>query len=213
MLSSKSKFVSVLIAMMLVLSLTIPVFAQDEVEPVEEPEVMETSSKFLDHPIVKLFAEFFARFFNPPVEEEPVPDEGDGTGEDGDLGAPLPDEGDLNGDTGDEGEADGEGSEPEEQQIVPEEKIASMHEDEKLGFGVIAKLVELAKLTQTTCSETGELFCEVTLDSLIEEYKGGVSVGALFKKYGKPEKVGVGQIRKELNPKEKTNNGKAKGKK
>ena len=90
---------------------------------------------------------------------------------------------------------------------MPEEKIASMHEELKLGFGEIVKLTELAKLTQATCSETGE-FCEVTLDSLIEEYKGGMSVGALFKKYGKPENVGVGQIRKELNPKEKTNNGK-----
>lgn len=211
MLSSKSKFVSMMIAMILVLSLTIPVFAQDEVEPVEEPEVVETSSKFLDHPIVKLFTEFFASFFNPPVEEDPVPDEGDGTGGDGSPGAPLPDEGDLDGDAGNEGEDDGEGGEPEEKQIVSEEKIASMHEDDKLGFGEIAKLMELAKLTQTTC-KAGVGFCEVSLDSLIEEYKGGMSVGALFNKYGKPEKVGVGQIRKELNPKEKTNNGKVKDK-
>jgi len=222
MLSRKSKFVGVLIAMMLVLSLTIPVFAQDEVEPVEEPEVVETSSKFLDHPIVKLFAEFFASFFNPLVEEEPVPDEVDGTGEDGDPGAPPPDGGDSESDGDGDGDGDldgdagdgGEGDEPEESKIVPEEKIASMHEENKMGFGVIAKLMELARQTRTICGDTGD-FCEVTLDSLIEEYEGGMSIGALFKKYGKPENVGVGQIRKELkelNPEEKTNNGKSKNK-
>ena len=201
MLSKKSKFVSVLIAMMLVLSLTIPVFAQDEIEPVEEPEVEETSFKLLDHPIVKLLAEFFSSFFNPPEEEEPVPDEVGGTGENGDAG----------GDGGQEEAVDGEGVEPEEPQIVPGEKIASMREENKLGFGVITKLMELARETRATCSETGE-FCGVTLDSLIEEYEDGMSIGALFAKYGKPKNVGVGQIRKELDQKEKTNNGKGKNK-
>lgn len=225
MLSSKSKFVSVLIAMMLVLSLTLPVFAQDEIEPiedpelvepeVEDPEVEETSFKFLDHPIVKLLAEFFSSFFNPPEEEEPVPDEVEGTGEDDDPGVLPPDEGDPNSDVvidgGQEEEVNGEGTEPVEPQIVPEEKIASMKEENKMGFGVITKLMELARQTRSTCSETGE-FCDVTLDSLIEEYEGGMSIGALFAKYGKPKNVGVGQIRKELDKKEKTNNGKGKNK-
>ena len=168
MLSSKSKFVSVLIAMMLVLSLTIPVFAQDEIEPVEEPEVEETSFKFLDHPIVKLLAEFFSSFFNPPEEEEPVPDEVEGTGEngdpealppdEGDLGGDGGDEGDLNGDAGGEGEGDGEGGDLEAPPpIVPAEKIASMKEDDKLGFGVIAKLIGIVQ-----CAENG-----VTLDKLV----------------------------------------------
>ena len=218
MLSNRSKFVSVLIAMMLVLSLTIPVFAQDEIEPVEETEVEETSFKFLDHPIVKLLAEFFSSFFNPPEEEEPVPDEVEGTGENGDPEALPPDEGDLGGDGGDEGDLDGDAGdggedvEPEEPQIVPEEKIASMREENKMGFGVITKLMELARQTRATCSETLE-FCEVTLDSLIDEYEGAMSIGALFAKYGKPKNVGVGQIRKELDQKEKTNKGKGKNKK
>ena len=224
MLSNRSKFVSVLIAMMLVLSLTIPVFAQDEIEPVDEPEVVETSSKFSDHPIVKLLAEFFASFFNPPVEDEPALDEGDGTGEVGDPGVPPPDEGDLDGDAEDEGEDGGEGGEPEEQQIVPEEKIASMHEDDKLGFGVIVKLIGIVE-----CAEGG-----VILDILVAEFKDGIGLGELFEMYCKPEHLGVGQIRKNLNPeeepqpgvggvdltgeelglmgKEKTNKGKAKGK-
>lgn len=220
MLSSKSKFVSVLIAMMLVLSLTIPVFAQDEgepvdepvveeVEPVEEPEGEETSSKFLDHPIVKLFAEFFASFFNPPEEEEPVPDEVDGTGEGGDPGELPPDdggEGDLDGDAGGEGDLDGEeDGEPAEPPIVPGEKIASMHGDDKLGFGVISKLIGIVQ-----CPES-----EVTLDELVAQFKGGIGMGELYDTYCKPKNLGVGHIRKalkELNPEAKTNNGKGKNK-
>ena len=217
MLSTKSKFVSVIIAMMLVLSLTIPVFADDGVEPVEEPgiketEVEETSSKFLDHPIVKLLAEFFFSFFN----SESV---FDGTGEGGGQEALLP-EGNLDGDGG-------EGGEPEEQQnegdgtgedgdlgapleeepapVVPAEKIASMHGDDKLGFGVITKLIGIVE-----CPGSG-----VTLDDLVAQFKDGIGLGELFEMYCKPEHIGVGQIRKELkelNPSEKTNNGKAKGK-
>ena len=224
MLSNRSKFVSVLIAMMLVLSLTIPVFAQDEIEPVDEPVVeevepdeeldgKETSSKFLNHPIVKLFAEFFASFFNPPEEEEPAPDEGDGTDENGGAGALPPDGGEDGGESGEpedggegvEPEADGESGEPEEPPIVPEEKIASMHGDDKLGFGVIAKLIGIVE-----CAEGG-----VTLDDLVAQFKGGVGQGKLFEMYCKPENVGVGHIRKavkELDQKEKTNNGKNKNK-
>ena len=223
MLSNRSKFVSVLIAMMLVLSLTIPVFAQDEVEPVDEPVVEEpgdeepdgeeTSSKFLNHPIVKLFAEFFASFFNPPEEEEPAPDEGDGTDENGGEGVLPPDGGEDGGESGEpedsgeggEPEDDGEGCELEEPPIVPEEKIASMHGDDKLGFGVIAKLIGIVE-----CAEGG-----VTLDDLVAQFKGGVGQGKLYEMYCKPENVGVGHIRKavkELDQKEKTNNGKNKNK-
>ena len=191
----------------MVLILAVPAFAEGEIEPTDEPETGETSSKFLDHPIVKLLAEFFTSFFNPPVEEDPILEEGSGQ-----VGGEVL--GESSSGEGEElpwvefTEGDGEAEEPP---VVPEEKIASMHEENKLGFGEIVKLTEFAKMTQVTCSETEE-FCEVTLDSLIEEYKGGMSVGALFKKYGKPEHVGVGQIKKELNPKEKTNNGKPKNK-
>ena len=206
MLSRKSKFVSVMIAMMLVLSLAIPVFADDGVEPedgdpvaplVDEPEGEETSSKFLDHPIVKLLAEFFFSFFNPS-------DSGDEGGDDGGDGEPIVlDEEDSNGAAGDEGEGDGDGNEPE---IVPVEKIASMKEDDELGFGVIAKLMGIV----VKCPESG-----VTLDDLVADFKGGIGLGELFELYCKPDHLGVGQIRKELkelNPSEKTNNGKAKGK-
>jgi len=55
--------------------------------------------------------------------------------------------------------------------------------------------------------------CDVTLDSLVAEYKAGSGMGELFKKYDKPEFTGVGQVRKAAEPKVKANNGHAKGKK
>lgn len=213
MYKNRNAIFSIVIVILLVVALPMPVFAQDEVEPGEESEVLEPDGeeeppKFLDHPIVKLFAQFFFSLFNPPQEEEPVTNGEEGTDQNGNSEVLPQNEGDPNGEPGGDGE-NGEGNETEDQQIVPEEKIASMHKDDKLGFGVIAKLLELVRHTQSTCSETGE-FCEVTLESLMEEYESGMSIGALFKKYGKPENLGVGQIRKELNLKEKTNNGKNK---
>ena len=94
--------------------------------------------------------------------------------------------------------------------IVPEESVAAMHEGEDLGFGEIVKLMRIA---EGICAETGEN-SSFALDSLLAEYDHGIGMGKLFKKYGKQEHLGVGQIRKELDPqgKEKTNNGKAKGK-
>ena len=94
--------------------------------------------------------------------------------------------------------------------IVPEEAVAALHEGEDLGFGEIVKLMGIA---EGICAETGEN-CSVTLDNLLAEYEDGIGMGELFEMYGKPEHLGVGHVRKELDPKGKvkTNNGKAKGK-
>ena len=207
MCKNKSKWTGAVFALVMVLVFTTPIFAQGEVDPVETPELVEEPPNFLDHPIVKLIAEFFADLFNPPVEEESEPEVGgpDLTGEGpGSEDPPLGDE-PLGGDGSTEGEP--------EPVIIPEEAVAAMHEEEDLGFGEIVKLMGIVEDAQATCAETGEN-CEVTLDSLLAEYKDGIGMGALFEEYGKPEHLGVGHIRKELDPKdkEKINNGKAKGK-
>ncbi len=198
MYKNKSKWTGAALALVMVLVFTTPIFAQGEVDPVEMPEVDEEPSNFFDQPIVKLIAEFFADLINPPVVEEPEPEVGGegSTGEDPPLG---------------EGSTEGE-PEPEPV-IIPEEAVAAMHEDEDLGFGEIVKLMGIVEDAQATCLESGEN-CGVTLDSLLAEYKDGTGMGELFEVYGKPEHLGVGHIRKELDPKgkEKTNNGKAKGK-
>lgn len=77
--------------------------------------------------------------------------------------------------------------------IVPEESAAAMHEGEDLGF---CEIVKLMGIPEGICAETGEN-CSVTLGSLLAEYNHGIGMGELFKKYGKPEHFGVGQIRKE----------------
>ncbi len=203
MFKNKTKWTGAVLALVLVLVFTTPIFVQGEVEPVETPGVVEEPSKFLNHPIVKLIAEFFADLFNPPVDEEPEPDEGgaDLTGEGPGFEDPPPGDETLGGDGSTEGEP--------ELVVIPEEAVASMHEDEDLGFGEIVKLMGIV---EEMCAGVED--CEVTLDSLLEEYKEGTGMGELFDKYGKPEHLGVDQIRKELDPKdkEKTNNGKAKGK-
>ena len=195
----------------MILVFTVPVFADEDSEPVEEPAVVEETSKFLDHPIVQLLAQFFANFFNPPVEDEPDPVEG-GESTGGEQTEGEEGQAETGGDTGEEGAAD-EAEEPAPVAVVPEEQVAAMHEEEKLGFGEITKLTSLAKTAQEICGETGD-FCDVSLDSLMMEYKAGRGMGALFAKYGKPEHMGVGQVRKELNIRimEKSNNGKSKNK-
>ena len=93
--------------------------------------------------------------------------------------------------------------------VVPEEAIAALHEEQDLGFGEITKLLQITVEAQAACTLEG-INCDVTLDSLVAEYKAGAGMGELFKKYGKPEYTGVGQVRKAADPKVKSNNGKGK---
>jgi len=202
----KMKWISLLIVAVMMMAAVTPVFADTGEEPVEEPVVVEQPSSFEDHPIVKLLAGFFSSLFNPPAPEVPV-DDGTGeppAGEDGtDGGGEVPPEGEpVEGDPV---------VEPPVPTVVPEAVVAALHEEQNLGFGEMTKLFEIAAEAQAACALEG-VNCDVTLDGLIAEYKAGVGMGELFQKYGKPENLGVGHIRKEADPKEKSNNGNANGK-
>jgi len=215
MLKRKNKWIGAVLALMMVLVFTTPIFAQDGSDPLDTPEVDEESTKFLDHPIVKLIAEFFADLFKPPVvvEEGPVSEVGgvELNGEDPPPPPPPPP-------PGDEFPPD-DVSAIVETGIDPGETIAALHEEENLGFGEIVKLMEIV---EEMCAGVDD--CELTLDILLAKREDGIGMGELFEMYGKPEHLGVGQIRKELEPvgqiknenafvkEEKTNNGKAKGK-
>ena len=196
-MKNKIKGFSLLIAALMLVTIATPIFAQGEVDPVVEPEPVVEVSSFVDHPIVKLLAGFFANLFAPPVVEE-LPD-GQVIVPEEPEGEPVP------------GEEPVEGLEeplPEVLPVVvPEEAIAAMHEEQDLGFGEITKLLSIVTQTQALCASDG-LFCDVTVESLTAEYKAGMGMGELFKKYGKPEFTGVGQVRKAANPKVKSNNGK-----
>jgi hypothetical protein len=197
-MKNKIKGLSLIVAALMLVTMATPIFAQSETDPVVDPAPVVQVSRFMDNPIVKLLASFFANLFAPPVVEEPVV-EGDIPADPTDE--PVPPEVPL------EGEGD---PTPEPLPVVvPEEAIAALHEEQDLGFGEITKLLQITVEAQAACALEG-IHCEVTLDSLIAEYKAGAGMGELFQKYGKPEFTGVGQVRKAANPNVKTNNGKGK---
>jgi hypothetical protein len=204
-MQKKLKWISLLIAAVMMMAAVTPVFADTGDVPVDEPVVEEPSS-FEDHPIVKLLAGFFASLFNPPAREEPV-----------DGGTAEPPVGEGGADGGGETPPDGEPvegdpvDEPPVPTVVPEAVVAALHEQQHLGFGEMTKLFQLAAEAQAACALEG-VNCDVTLDGLIAEFKAGVGMGDLFQKYGKPENLGVGHIRKAADPKDKSNNGNANGK-
>jgi len=194
-----------LVALIIALTLLVatPVFAQSETEPLADPDPVQTEeqSTFFGSKIVQMIADFFADLINPPQEELPVEEPPDGeppVGEEPPAGE-LP-----------EGEEPVEEPEPT---IVPEEFVASLHEDENMGYGEIVKILDLANNAAAICADTGE-FCDVTYETLLAEYDANPSMGALFAKYGKPENLGVGQLKNDPpgQAKEKSNYGQAKGK-
>jgi hypothetical protein len=87
------------------------------------------------------------------------------------------------------------------------EQIARYHE-EGMGFGVLVKLYAMAEDSVKACLNqpvTGEAVdpkqpaCEtVTVEQLVTEFHSGAGMGQLFKQYGKPALLGVGQVRKDL---------------
>jgi hypothetical protein len=197
-MKNKIKGFSLLIAALMLVTLATPIFAQSETDPVVEPAPVVEASSFVDHPIVKLLAGFFANLFAPPVVEVPVGEDVPPTELEGE---PVP---------GEEPVVSEEEPLPEPLPVVtPEEAVASLHEDEDLGFGEITKLLQITVEAQADCTLEG-VNCDVTLDGLLAEYKDGAGMGELFKKYGKPELTGVGQVRKAVEPKVKSNNGKSK---
>ena len=193
-MKEKIKWMGLIVAVLMLVTVISPVFADSETDPSVEPVLEEETSSFWEHPIVKLLASFFSSLFEPPAVEEPSEANGDGTE------PPAPPE------------EPSEGNETEPVPVVvPEEVIAGLHEEQELGFGEITKLLQILAEAKDDCV-FNDVNCDVTLDGLIDEYKAGAGMGELFQKYGKPELLGVGHVRKEANPKAKSNNGKANGK-
>lgn len=203
----KYKWLSIVVATFMLIATASPVFAQDGTDPLDEPAVVEETSSFLDNPIVKLLSNFFASLFEP---DEPV-DTTEGTG-DG-TEPPADPTSEPGAGEGDPEEGGGEAEPTPEPTLAPDEQVAAMHTEENLGFGEITKLLQIVAEAKIACTTEG-LNCDVTLSSLMDEYKSGVGMGELYKTYGKPSITGVGQTKKELDTdsKEKSNNGKAKGK-
>lgn len=105
------------------------------------------------------------------------------------------------------------------------EQIAEYHED-GIGFGVLVKIYAIAEESAEACAaqeeeetpeEGGEATaepptdegdegdeeevddCAVTVEQLVEDYLNGMSIGEMFRLYGKPSLLGVGHVRQALN--------------
>ncbi|RJQ40238.1 MAG: hypothetical protein C4545_09085 [Anaerolineaceae bacterium] len=161
------------LAIILLAGFANPVFAQSETDPITEPEPEREKL----NPIIQLIADFFRDLFTveTPVvpkettEPESIP-ESDGT------------------------EIPEEAIPTEEPVLTAEELITAYHEEDELGFGVLVKLLGIAEDLKEECASTG-LNCDVDVDTLIEQFKAGVSIGTLTETYGKPETLGVGHIK------------------
>jgi hypothetical protein len=147
------------------------------VAPSEEPTVAPTpepGAKFFTHPIVKLLSAYF------DIEETPPPVDPNAPPVDPNAPTPVP--------------TDTSGLGPIGKQI------AAYHEA-GMGFGVLVKLYAMAQVSASGCAATiaaGGTCTAVTADELVTAFKGGAGMGQLFKQYGKPGLMGVGQVRKAL---------------
>jgi hypothetical protein len=96
--------------------------------------------------------------------------------------------------------------------MTPEEfaaQIAKYHAD-GMGFGVLVKLYDMAEAAVKACADqpapaAGEVIdptvpaCEaVTVEELVSQFQSGGGMGQLFKEYGKPALLGVGQVKKAM---------------
>ncbi|HEX9029909.1 MAG TPA: hypothetical protein VF823_12095 [Anaerolineales bacterium] len=98
------------------------------------------------------------------------------------------------------------------------EQIEAYHEA-GMGFGVLVKLYSMAAKSQADCAQqaatqpttvptpsttttTTVPTCGVTVEQLVNQVQSGAGMGQLFKLYGKPAQLGVGQVRKALQERE-----------
>jgi hypothetical protein len=81
------------------------------------------------------------------------------------------------------------------------DEIAAYH-DSGMGFGVLVKLYAIA---QASCvaDPAGQAVCGVSVEELVARVTAGEGIGQLFKEYGKPDKLGVGHVRQDLDGKDK----------
>ncbi len=78
--------------------------------------------------------------------------------------------------------------------------IERLHDD-GLGFGVIVKLYAMAAESRADCQTAAppvSVDCGVSVDELVAAFRSGMGMGQLFKLYGKPDLLGVGQVRQAI---------------
>ncbi len=183
------------ILIILLVSLVGTAGAQSITTPETIPSATPTlvpGTKFFAHPIVKLLSAYFDQDTQPEITDPT------GTPTEEPSGTVTP--------------------EPTGTEVAPEsglgeigQQIAALHE-QGMGFGVLVKIFAMAEASQDACpaapttpsadgsevTPTTPTCTAVTADELVTAYKGGAGMGTLFKQYGKPALLGVGQVKKAL---------------
>ena len=180
------RITTVVLAILLLIGFTKPVFAEGEPEPTLEPTVEPEEEQEKLNPVVRWIADFFKDLFLVETPQEPVETTTPETTPETDE-TPVPTE---------------EVPTPQPTLSV-EEQIAAYHEDE-LGFGVLVKLLSIAEAAKAECAATS-VNCDVTIDTLVEQFKAGVGIGDLEALYGKPDVSGVGQVKGTPDPEQNQN--------
>lgn len=163
-----------------------------EVTPTPTTEEEQAGTKFFTHPVVQLLSKYFDRdvdlTVDPTVDGTPDPNATPDP-----LATDVPEDS-LSG-------------------LGPiGEQIAAYHED-GMGFGVLVKLYAMAEASEEACAaqeepvideETGQpVECvPLTAEELVEAFRSGTGMGALFKEHGKPALLGVGHVKKALKAQE-----------
>lgn len=188
---TKSKiWMNVTFTLVLLAASTTLAFAQSEGEPLEEPVPAEAGTTFWTNPVVRLLADFFSSLFQPSAAEG-YPVEGPTITPD------FPDRENALTEEPTEGQVEESDPAPDATPTpLPEQVVAMLHTEEDLGFGEMVKLLAIVEEAQAAC-EYDLSFCDVTIESLLQQYQESDGFGELFDEYGKPQMTGVGHVRQE----------------
>ncbi len=167
----KFKIIILLGVLLLSLSLTGVVSAQDEL-PEEEPLPTGTYT----HPIVELLATYFSQTEDTGTEPDADPDQDADPGDDIDLGE------------------DAQAALEAEIQNYFEEGLGF---GVLVKLYAIADESEQACAAEAeeAGTETPDETCGVTVEELVELFEGGTGMGQIFQIYGRPSMLGVGHVR------------------
>lgn len=79
------------------------------------------------------------------------------------------------------------------------QQIAAFHDD-GIGFGVLVKFFSLAQKSMEGCTTASPdtPTCGVTVQQLVDAFRSGTGIGLIFKQYGRPDFMGVGQAKQSL---------------
>ena len=81
------------------------------------------------------------------------------------------------------------------------QQIAAYHAD-GMGFGVLVKFFSLSQKSMEGCATATPTpdtpTCGVTVQQLVDAFRSGTGIGLIFKQYGRPDFLGVGQAKQSL---------------